>query len=69
MPERTFAAVEMAAPVMAHCTICSWEDCCNVSASAAPVTAPATALFFCIKKNKFMIMFNHPFGELQKQKQ
>lgn len=32
---------------MADCTICSWEWSSVVNANAAPVTAPATALFFC----------------------
>lgn len=36
---------------MAHCTICSWVESSNVSARVAPVIAPATALFFCIKHN------------------
>lgn len=50
MPVRRFAAVDIAAPVMAHCTICSCEWSSVVSATAAPVSAPANALFFCRKK-------------------
>lgn len=49
IPVRMFAAVEIAAPVMAHCTTCSWEVPSHVRASATPVIAPATALFFCNK--------------------
>lgn len=48
MPERRLAAVEMAAPVMAQCTTCSCVVSSDVSANATPVSAPATALFFCI---------------------
>lgn len=47
MPVRILAAVDRAAPVMAHCTTCSCELSSSVKANAAPVIAPATALFFC----------------------
>lgn len=54
MPESRLAAVDNAAPVMAHWTICSWEALSEVRATAAPVIAPATALFFCrVPKNMF----------------
>lgn len=47
MPVSKLAAVEMAAPVMAHCTICSCVVFSVAIARTAPVAAPATALFFC----------------------
>lgn len=53
MPAKIFAAVDTAAPVMAYCTICSWEESSDISATATPVTAPAIALFFCNGMNEW----------------
>ena len=52
MPVSILAAVAIAAPVIADCTICSWAVSSDVSASVMPVNAPATALFFCTKEDK-----------------